>query len=1323
MATVAELEVKVSADIAPLTTGLTNANRTITGALGNLGDSFKNLSSISLSSLGGIATSMTGLSPIALTALGGVASAVGMVGKAAFDAAVEFDTAFDKIRVSTGATGEKLQALEGSFRTLFTTLPTSSEAVAQALSFLNARLGLTGTELENLAKQELELARITGAALGPQLEATTKVFAKWEISTKDQSAALDYLFKVSQQTAVSVTDLSRSLVQSAAPLQELGFSFEQAAVLVGKFTAEGIDTSRMTMALKQALAAMAKEGVSNASEAFTTLITKIKETKDPMEQLDLANKTFGKRVGTDLVQAIRAGRFEIDEMKTKVDQSKETINAAAEATNDYSESWKTLRNKVTAELEPLGKVIFDGLTAIVTTFTGTEEQIKKSWDQLWKDLTISSKDGTDSIIAAIVQQFLYGKGSIVDTLTKMLADAVREAFDSAIKGLFGIKGPTIMSNPLANVREKINWPAEQEKWGGEGWKVGQKLGAGIKSGHDSVVFRSPYFALVALSDALAQMLTIAKKGQDIGIELGKSLSEGFKRAAQSIADDIQQTFDNVQIGKMLQEKISPIIADLTSKLKELNPVFKETALRMDEIASIDLSGLAKLGAFFQSWADDIKRTAAATKEADREFAALNDQLRDMSSSLPRSWNTIIDGILTGTGKLGVDLLKLGVKVKGFANDILNVFHDMPGKWGDSFRKTISEIDKWINFIDSAVRLIQRLLGSTSPTGLGGILSGLGGIFKKTTIDIQESTDDWEELISIATNGVSVAMETMGDTAQRVGTKVSDAMDDMGTQVQNGANKALAGIGKFVTDGLVMLGGFAAIVSGNQQGGVSGALTGALGGAILGAKIGSFFPGPGTIIGAAIGAIGGFFAGLFGGGKSAAQKEQERLQLEQTKISVQASAQAVINAAIQGFDAALSFFERLDEFTAPRKKKFAEFWQAMTRLMNGFLELSKLWAADSLAQAKAAAENIAPIAEAISALPAAFTAINGHFGVAQSSIDRFFADFSKVMEAFFARSEVWIDGVSKRAMKVANRLAPAVQLIANFGGALTSIADVKEPSDEIFAIFDRVIDKILTHVVNLNLRFEKDVLKAMANFAEKAGSALALWSTGVSTFKEMVDIKMPTEQDFANVFAGIERVIKGMTEMADRLDTTALEKASAISNASLSIFASIKAGVEALASLRDFTGILPEVFTAFYDGFNHAVDLLESMATRAMQFESVSKTFEGYIASGSASLAHAFTMLAQIMNAAGSFFPGGSPVVVGGEVPSLATGGDVLSTGLAYLHAGERVVPAAQVSQGGTTNVTVNFYGTVLDQAKAETFVYEAVRKAQRRGRLVMAPVL
>lgn len=122
--------------------------------------------------------------------------------------------------------------------------------------------------------------------------------------------------------------------------------------------------------------------------------------------------------------------------------------------------------------------------------------------------------------------------------------------------------------------------------------------------------------------------------------------------------------------------------------------------------------------FGEQWAKGIlENLVRAGKLTQEELDKLVEIHRKEAIKLPGIWESVLQ--------------KVSSRTKGMLSDVFGVIDTMPGKWGDAIRKTKSEIENWVSFIDSAVKLIQRLLGDQSPSGLGGILSGLSGMFAKT----------------------------------------------------------------------------------------------------------------------------------------------------------------------------------------------------------------------------------------------------------------------------------------------------------------------------------------------------------------------------------------------------------------------------------------------------------------------------------------------------------------------------------------------------------------------------------------------------------------
>lgn len=293
----------------------------------------------------------TGLTKYVTAPLVGVAGA-GLL------AANEIEKAYKNIRNGTGATGDALDDLKGSFTTVFENVPQSAEEVSTALADLNTRTGLTGEALELATEQFLTLGRISGEDVPTLIAKGTRAFGDWGIEVDDQAATMDYFWKVSQNTGIGVSDLMGKMVQFGAPLRQMGFDFETSAALLGQFEKQGVNAELVMGSMRQALGRMAKEGIP-AEEGLNKTINAIKNAGSTSEANAAAIELFGARAGPDLAAAVREGRFEIDDLMGALDASGETIQAAGEDTLLFSERMQIMKNKVTTAIEPIGTILLD----------------------------------------------------------------------------------------------------------------------------------------------------------------------------------------------------------------------------------------------------------------------------------------------------------------------------------------------------------------------------------------------------------------------------------------------------------------------------------------------------------------------------------------------------------------------------------------------------------------------------------------------------------------------------------------------------------------------------------------------------------------------------------------------------------------------------------------------------------------------------------------------------------------------------------------------------------------------------------------------------
>ena len=352
----AAIKVNIIGDAKPLAAGLTQAERGVAAFSAKV-----QAAGVKMRSIGKMMTVAFTLPVVGL-------------GYAAIKAAQSFDKAYDQIRVGTGATGKTLESLKDNFRNVVKSVPTDFESASTAIADLNTRLGLTGKPLEAVSARVLELSRMTGEDLNSVIESSSRVMGDWGVTQAKTADTMDYLFKVSQSTGVTVDQLSQNLVKYGAPLRQLGFTMENSAVLMGKFEKEGVNTELVLGSMRIALGKMAREG-EPAVETFKRVTGEIKNAGDASEANKIALELFGARAGPDMAASIREGRFEIDDLVATLDASSETILGAAKDTESWTEKWTKFKNSTLVALEPLLNKLFDGLGRMMDWLTPKIESL------------------------------------------------------------------------------------------------------------------------------------------------------------------------------------------------------------------------------------------------------------------------------------------------------------------------------------------------------------------------------------------------------------------------------------------------------------------------------------------------------------------------------------------------------------------------------------------------------------------------------------------------------------------------------------------------------------------------------------------------------------------------------------------------------------------------------------------------------------------------------------------------------------------------------------------------------------------------------------
>lgn len=293
----------------------------------------------------------------------------------------EFDEASDKIRIGTGATGKALEGLKKDFEAVYGSIPATMDEASTAISDLNTRLGLTGKPLQELSKQMILLSQMMKTDLTTTIEQVSHAFEAFNINAKDYGKSLDFVFKVSQSTGISIDNLLSTLQNSAPALKSMGLNFESAAALIGQLSKAGVNVEQVLTGLNKGIANMAKAGIKDANEAIAKLFEQIRKAPNDMVATQIAVETFGAKTGVAIAKAAREGKLNFQDFLNTLQKSPETINKAAEETADFPEKLQKLKNQLTVALEPLANSVFDAVNKMMPIIEQFADKLKNVIDK------------------------------------------------------------------------------------------------------------------------------------------------------------------------------------------------------------------------------------------------------------------------------------------------------------------------------------------------------------------------------------------------------------------------------------------------------------------------------------------------------------------------------------------------------------------------------------------------------------------------------------------------------------------------------------------------------------------------------------------------------------------------------------------------------------------------------------------------------------------------------------------------------------------------------------------------------------------------------
>lgn len=373
-----------------------------------------------------------------------VTAGVAAVGTASVAALEEMEQGYDIVITKTGATGEALDDLKASTDKVFSDLPTDAETAGTAIGEVNTRFQVTGETLEDLSEEFIKFADINGTDLNSSIDSVDAVMNKFNVDISETPSVLGLLTKAGQDTGISMETLLGTLQTNGATLKEMGLDLTGSVNLLAQFEASGIDASTAMAGLKKAQQNATAEG-KTMKDALSETIDKIKNAGSETDALQAATELFGKKGAAEMTQAIREGKFSVEDLTGSLDDYKTTVTDTFNETLHPSDQAKVALNNLKVAGKELGETMMSAVTPILEKVV----QKVKDFSAWFSTLSDSQKQMIIKIAAVVaaVGPALIIFGKVASGISQICS--LTSKLGGLIKGSSALMG--ILSNPVTIV--------------------------------------------------------------------------------------------------------------------------------------------------------------------------------------------------------------------------------------------------------------------------------------------------------------------------------------------------------------------------------------------------------------------------------------------------------------------------------------------------------------------------------------------------------------------------------------------------------------------------------------------------------------------------------------------------------------------------------------------------------------------------------------------------------------------------------------------------------------------------------------------------------
>lgn len=625
-----------------------------------------------------------------------VTAPIAAVGAGAVASWKEVDEALDIVTKKTGASGQALEDMQTTAKSIATTIPTSFETAASAVGEVNTRFGVTGTALESLSTKFIKFADLNDKDVSDSIDSVQKAMAAMNVDIDDADDFLDALNTAAQQSGIDVDTLTSSITTNAAAFEDMGMSAGDTVEFLAGVETSGVEVNTVMTGLKKALASAAKEG-KPTSEALKDVQKSIKGAKTDTDATRIAIDLFGTKAGPAIAKAVRDGKLSFDSFGKDLDSYAGSVEDTFEATKDPLDDVTIAMN----QMKELGADIVETSAPLITTAMETLRDVIKDLSEKWNSLNEDQKQmivKVALVVAALgpvvtvigtivggVGSLISGIGSIVGLITG--AGGAVAAAGSATAAVGGVTAAVGAGGAAA----------------GGGGLIAALGGLAAAA--------APFLIAGAVIVGIVAATALIIKNWDKIKEAAKKLGEAVKKKWEDIKKKTAEVWDNVkaktaEVWENVKNKVSTTAGNVLSAVKE----------KFDSAKTAASTAFTNLKTSVSNTIESAK-TTIATKAGDiastvkTKFETARDNAKTAAESLKTSVGEKFDAVKTKVSTVSGDI----------ATKVKSKFDEAKNNVGNAAEGLRSKVVQKFEAIKTAAGNIGTTLQGTFGTTISGAI--------------------------------------------------------------------------------------------------------------------------------------------------------------------------------------------------------------------------------------------------------------------------------------------------------------------------------------------------------------------------------------------------------------------------------------------------------------------------------------------------------------------------------------------------------------------------------------------------------------------------